>query len=338
MTSPSDGRRYSRRTASHVCAAGVIAWAGLLLAQCSPPAPKKLETETAATPPAQRANSALADRLTRLCWVAYSPTNFDPTAKPVRWPSEEDVSEDLRVLRGAGFNGLVTYGSNYPGRGEPGRALDVAGLAESAGFEGVIVGVWNPCDEGELSAAERAGSHQAVVGYCVGNEGLDVRYNLKTLTSAMERLRRTTGRPVSTSEEAGDYTENSPLWGIADWTFPNAHPYFAELRDAREAAQWTESIFRTLRPVSDKPLIFKEVGLPSGGDRGLDEARQSRYYQLLRQTEVTYVVFEAFDAPWKHLHPPRPDGTYPRPDPEPHWGVFTSTRKPKAAAADICRR
>jgi exo-beta-1,3-glucanase (GH17 family) len=293
---------------------------------------------TAATQTTPNAALALAERLTRLCWVAYSPTNFDPTASPVRWPSEEDVREDLRVLRGTGFNGLVTYGSKYPGPGQPGRALDVAGLAQLAGFEGVIVGVWDPSDGSELSAAEQAASHSAVVGYCVGNEGLNVRYDLKTLTSAMERLRRATGRPVSTSEEVSDYAENSPLWGVADWTFPNVHPYFANLRDPLEAARWTESVFRTLRPVSDKPLIFKEVGLPSGGDRGLDESRQALYYQLLRKTEVTYVVFEAFDAPWKHLHPPRPDGTRPPPDPEPHWGVFTGDREPKAAAADICRR
>lgn len=287
-----------------------------------------------ATQPAPEVPPAPADQLKRLCWVAYSPTNFDPTTSPVRWPSEEDVREDLRVLRSASFNGLVTYGSNYPGPGGPGRTLDIVGLTQSAGFEGMIVGVWNPGDENELKAAEQAGPHSVVVGYCVGNEGLGVRYDLKTLTSAMERLRRATNKPVSTSEEVGDYAQNSPLWGIADWTFPNAHPYFANLRDPREAAQWTESIFRTLRAVSDKPLIFKEVGLPSAGDPGLDESRQARYYQLLRESEVAYVVFEAFDAPWKHLRPPSRNGA----DPEPHWGVFTSTRQPKAAAADICRR
>jgi len=286
--------------------------------------------------PPQSAGQNLADMLSRLCWIAYSPTHFDPTTSPIQWPSEEDVREDLFVLRSAGFNGLVTYGSNYASRDAPDQVLDIPRLAQEAGFEGMIVGVWDPTGENELRAAEQAGLYPVVVGYCVGNEGLDVRYDLDTLVSAMNRLRRTTGKPVATTEEVQDYYENSPLWTISDWIFPNTHPYFSGYRDPPEAVAWTERVFETLASVSDKPLIFKEVGLPSGGDTDLSEARQAQYYQLLRGTNVTYVVFEAFDAPWKHLGQPGPDGTYPLPDPEPHWGVFTRDRMPKKAVADIC--
>lgn len=286
--------------------------------------------------PLRSVGQNMADMLSRLCWIAYSPTHFDPTTSPIQWPSEENVREDLFVLRSAGFNGLVTYGSNYTSRDTPDQMLDIPRLAQEAGFEGMIVGVWDPTDENELQAAEQAGLYPIVVGYSVGNEGLDVRYNLDTLASAMDRLRQTTGKPASTTEQVHDYYENSPLWTISDWIFPNAHPYFAEYRDPQEAVEWTERIFETLALGSDKPLIFKEVGLPSGGDTGVNEARQAQYYQLLRETDVIYVVFEAFDAPWKHLTQPRPDGTYPLPDPEPHWGVFTSDRIPKEAAANIC--
>jgi len=286
--------------------------------------------------PHQSAGQNLADLFTRLCWIAYSPTHFDPTTTPVQWPSEKDVREDLFVLRSAGFNGLLTYGSSYASRDASGQMLDIPKLAQEAGFEGMIVGVWDPTDENELQAAEQASLYPIVAGYCVGNEGLDVRYDLETLVSAMHRLRRTTGKPVSTTEEVHDYYENSPLWAISDWIFPNAHPYFSGHRDPREAVEWTEAVFETLDSVSDKPLIFKEVGLPSGGDTDLSEANQAQYYQLLRETDVTYVVFEAFDAPWKHLGQPKPDGTYPWPDPEPHWGIFTSDRMPKEAATSIC--
>jgi len=315
----------------------IIALVGSVLAKYLLTTSSQHMTNAVARQSSQSAKPNWADQLTRLCWIAYSPTNFDPTTNPPRWPSEQDVREDLRVLRSAGFNGLVTYGSNYRQQSAPDRMLDIPRLAQAAEFSGMIVGVWNPTDEDELRAAEQAGQYSVVVGYCVGNEGLDVRYDLKKLTAAMDRLRQKTGKPVTTTEEAGDYYENSPLWKIADWTFPNVHPYFANRRDPQEAAQWTASIFKTLRAVSDKPLIFKEVGLPSGGDVGLDEARQARYYELLRQTNVIYVVFEAFDAPWKHLGRPKPDGAPPWPDPEPHWGVFSSERKPKAAATNSCR-
>jgi exo-beta-1,3-glucanase (GH17 family) len=283
----------------------------------------------------QNTEQHLDNLFTRLCWVAYSPTHFDPTTTPIQCPSEDDVREDLRVLRSAGFNGLVTYGSNYADPDRPDQILDIPGLAQEAGFEGMIVGVWNPANEDELQAAEEAGHYPVVVGYSVGNEGLRVRYDLETLVSAIERLRQTTGKPVSTTEEVNDYHEDSPLWTLSDWIFPNVHPYFAGRRDPREAVEWTERIFESLDSVSDKPLIFKEVGLPSDGDQELSESRQARYYQLLRETSVTYVVFEAFDAPWKHLGSPGPDGTY-WPDPEPHWGIFASDRTPKEAAANIC--
>ena len=289
-----------------------------------------------ATQPPQNTNQDLGGLLTGLCWVAYSPTHFDPTTTRTQWPSEEDVREDLRVLRSAGFNGLVTYGSNYADQDAPDQMLDIPRLAQEAGFEGMIVGVWDPTDENELQAAEQTSHYPVVVGYSVGNEGLDVHYNLETLVSAMDRLRRNTGKPVSTTEEAHDYYEDSPLWSMSDWIFPNVHPYFAGYRDPEEAVEWTEKIFETLDLVSNKPLIFKEVGLPSGGDLNLDESRQAQYYQLLRETSVTYVVFEAFDAPWKHLGRQNPDGTYSWPDPEPHWGIFTSARVPKEAAINIC--
>lgn len=286
---------------------------------------------TSPTPPQH-----LPDLLTPLCWIAYSPTHFDPTTTPVQWPTENDVREDLRVLRSAGFTGLVTYASNYANRDAPGQMLDIPRLAQEAGFEGMISGVWDPTDENELQTAQQASLYPIVVGYSVGNEGLDDRYKLDTLVAAMDRLRRTTGKPATTTEQVGDYYENSPLWSIADWIFPNAHPYFSGYRDPQEAVAWTERVFKTLDSVSDKPLIFKEVGLPSGGDANLSEAHQAQYYQLLRETAVTLVVFEAFDAPWKHLGHPNPDGTYSLPDPEPHWGIFNYDRSPKLAAVSIC--
>jgi exo-beta-1,3-glucanase (GH17 family) len=296
----------------------------------------QFEGERGTAPSSRGTSHHLAEMFTRLCWVSYFPTDFDPTTTPPQWPSEASVREDLRVLHSAGFNGLVTYSSNYANRDAPDEALDIPALAQESGFEGMIVGVWNPTDEQELRVAEQSAQHPIVVGYCVGNEGLDERYDLETLVSAMERLRRATGKPVSTTEQVHDYYENSPLWKISDWIFPNAHPYFSGYRDPQEAVAWTRQVFEALDSVSDKPLVFKEVGLPSGGDTDLSEARQAQYYRLMKETDVVYVVFEAFDAPWKHLGQPDPDGTYPLPDPEPHWGIFTSDRTPKEAAIGIC--
>lgn len=279
----------------------------------------------------------LNDLLTRFCWVAYSPTYFDPTTNPVRWPTEQSIRKDLQVLHDAGFNGLVTYGSIYMNGDSSDEVLDIPKLAQKAGFEGMIIGVWDPTDENEIKTAETMGQDSSiVVGYSVGNEGLDIRYDLGTLTSAMNKLRNSTGKPVTTTEQVSDYYENSPLWEISDWIFPNTHPYFSRYSDPDEAVQWTVKVFNNLDPVSEKTLIFKEVGLPTDGDLDVSESQQAKYYRLLQKTNVIFVVFEAFDAPWKHIGAKNPDGSYPWPDPEPHWGVFKSDRTPKEAVKNIC--
>ena len=214
--------------------------------------------------------------------------------------------------------------------------LNIPSIAQTAGFSGVIVGIWNPADDLELTNAEVVEDNPIVMGYSIGNEGLYERYTLDILTAAMQRVRKKTGKPVSTTEQINDYYENSPLWQISDWIFPNAHPYFARIRDPKEAAQWTELVYHNLEHVSKKPIIFKEIGLPTAGDAGLDEINQAEYYRLMLASPVKFVVFEAFDAPWKHLNPPDVNGNYPLPDPEPHWGIFTSNRTPKLAVKGIC--
>ena len=298
-----------------------------------------VSTEIPVTPspaPTRTAPALRGDLLTHLCWVAYSPTHFDPTQSPIRYPSEEDVRLDLQVLHNAGFTGLVTYSANYENSGLPGQMIDIPKLAQAAGFDGMIMGVWDPTNALEMKTAEMAGQSPIIIGYSVGNEGLDVRYDLNTLVTAMEALRSATNKPVTTTEQVDDYYRSSPLWKISDWIFPNAHPYFSNIRDPRDAVAWTEKYFQTFSGFSDKIVLFKEVGLPSGGDVGLSESNQASYYQLLRKTAVNYVVFEAFDAPWKHLGQPDQNGNYAWPDPEPHWGIFTSNRTAKPAATGIC--
>ena len=71
---------------------------------------------------------SLANSLARLCWIAYSPTHFDPTTNPVQWSAEDDVREDLRVLHDAGFNGLVTYSSNYMLKDAPDQVFNMPRL------------------------------------------------------------------------------------------------------------------------------------------------------------------------------------------------------------------
>ena len=255
--------------------------------------------------------------MTQIVWVGYFPPSADPNQGLEATP--DAIRADLRVLRQAGFTGLVTYGAT----GVVGQALPA--IATEEGFQGLIIGVWNPLDEQELKIAETASAFPIILGFCVGNEGLYKRYQLTELTAAMQRLRQTTGKPVTTTEELGDYAD-AEFRLIGDWLFPNVHPYFYNILNPENAVRWTTGAFEHLSEKSDKLIIFKEVGLPTAGDTEgkLSEANQQTYYVKLAATKVHFVYFEAFDQPWKTNLPI-----------EPYWGIFRSNRSPKALALHL---
>jgi exo-beta-1,3-glucanase (GH17 family) len=220
------------------------------------------------------------------------------------------------VLRQSGFNGLVTYGADQP----------IPRLAQEMGFQGMILGVWDPTSTEEMNLAKEAAQYNVVIGYVVGNEGLDVRYDYDTLRSAINELKQATGKPVSTTEQVEDYADTG-LIELGDWVFPNVHPYWHGVTDSQLAVDWTVERFQELTERTDKPVVFKEVGLPSRGDSRVNETNQMAYYRLLRETSVVFIWWEAFDQPWKQWAPV-----------EPYWGLFHSNRSPKEVTQYVCNR
>lgn len=255
---------------------------------------------------------AFQSALRSLCWVAYAPTNFDPNQGV--FPSQDSLRQDLLVLKQAGFTGLVTYGADQP----------IAQVAEEVGFKGMLLGVWEPKSVEEMRQAQAAAQSDLVIGYVVGNEGLGVHYDYATLEAAMDQLRRATGKPVATTEQIEDYAD-ARLRDLGDWLFPNVHPYWHGYTEPVSAVNWTVKQFEALERETQKPIMFKEVGLPTGGDDQMSEANQVAYYRLLNDTPVVYVRFEAFDQPWKNWAPV-----------EPYWGLFHSDRSPKQVVPYAC--
>ncbi|MCX6621791.1 MAG: hypothetical protein NTY38_12095 [Acidobacteria bacterium] len=262
-------------------------------------------------------HDALRTRLMSTVWVAYAPTNFNPDRNPPILPSEESIRADMETLRGAGFDGLVTYGADVPA---------VPRIAEEAGFRSILLGVWSPGDREEMRRTKEAAHSARVIGVIVGNEGLTFRrYDLTRLHEAMEEMRRDTGKPVSTTEIIEAYFTKPEIVEWSDFLAVNAHPYFHAIRDPGAAAEWTAKAFRNLaRRYPTKPLMFKEVGLPTEAE-GLDEKKQFAYYDALLKTEVKFVFFEAYDALFK-------SGSV-----EQSWGLFRADRTPKPAAALVRR-
>lgn len=256
--------------------------------------------------------SPLDTLLLSRCWVAYSPTNYNPETGVE--PSEESLRADLQQLHNAGFDGLVTYGAN-------GR---IPQLAEAAGFQGMLFGVWDPNNAAEMALAKEAAKEHIVSGFVIGNEGLDVRYTFEELKNAIAEIKEASGKPVTTTEEMGDYGQKAVM-ELGDWVFPNVHPYFANQKEASDAVHWTMQQFEIFRANTTKPVLFKEVGLPTSGDLEMNETKQADYYCQLRQTSVKFVWFEAYDQAWKRSLPI-----------EPHWGLFSKDRIPKEAIRRQC--
>ena len=269
----------------------------------------------------------------RYCWITYTPSTFDPTVTPRYWPSRAEVEADLQSLRAAGIQGLVTYRADYVDRDQPQSLIPLPELAADLGFEGLILGIWDPLSESEWNAVGVMQHHPLVRGFVVGNEGLGKRYDWHTLETAIVGLRNRSGKPVTTSEELPDYIANDRLRQLGDWVFPNAHPYFAEAKEPLAAVEWTDRWFHRLDLLTTLPVVFKEVGLPTDGDPAVSETAQADYYQALADRSVAFVFFTAFDLPWKRsTGQARASLGH---NPEPHWGLFKSDRSPKQAAKHL---
>jgi exo-beta-1,3-glucanase (GH17 family) len=263
-------------------------------------------------------------KLSTLRWICYAPTGWDP--KKGVFPSEESIREDLKVLRPY-FNGVILYSSKS-------RWEDIPRIAHEEDMLGCIGGVWSPTDDDEIAAAKRLCAERMVDALCVGNEGLDGKYKWNQLEAALESL-RSKGLPITTSEQIDDYGDSR--FDRFDWFFPIAHPIWNGVEDPNAAAEWTLQRATALRKrYQTKPILFKETGFPTAGGESYSPEAQSQFFQaILQRSEsipVPFAFFEAFDQEAKRETTKPGDASQ---DVGPHWGLFSSTRKPKSVIDSI---
>jgi exo-beta-1,3-glucanase (GH17 family) len=316
---PTSDKNYERyqtavRVKGKIASLFVVLMVVISLAGCGvPPAPAA--NSSVLLTPTQPANSlpnGWIEKVSTIVWVDYAPSSSYSNSGPV---TTDEIMADLALLRDAGFNGLVTYGAE----GIVGSELPA--LAQEAGFKGVIMGIWDPNSQEEYDTAVQAAQNDIVLGYCIGNEGLNEpsRYDMTQLSASIQKLREATGKPVTTTEEIDNYYDDD-LLQLGDWLFPNAHPYYHNQIKADAAVRWTKGVYNDLKGRTDRFILLKEVGLPTAGDSHgkLSEESQKQYYIELARTDVNFVYFEAFDQPLRTSLPI-----------ESHWGIFNADRTPK---------
>ena len=248
--------------------------------------------------------------------IAYQPRNFSPGAE-LDVTGKRQVFDELQLLHQNGFRSLVTYSA----KGVLGMVPE---LARIAGFNGtVILGVWDILSEEEWANA--LAQQPFVNGYCLGNEGLGVRYTTAELEQKMIALRNATGLPVTTTEPIDSYLQGPyQEWLLAhsDWLFPLATPFWAAQYDPKHAVGWIVARYDFLVTATGREVVLKEAGLPTAVSHGQNENAQVAFFEALESTGVPFFYFEAFDQPWKH-------DVLGESEFEAHWGLYDSQGQPK---------
>jgi exo-beta-1,3-glucanase (GH17 family) len=127
------------------------------------------------------------------------------------------------------------------------------------------------------------------------------------------------------------------LVGELDFISLHTYPVW-EYKQIHEALAYTkENVESVARLYPDKPLVITEAGWATNSNgRGIQPEHSSQelqavYYRDLmdwtRETGILCFVFEAFDEPWKGSPDPM--------EPEKHWGLFTTDRRPKLVMQDV---
>lgn len=261
-------------------------------------------------------------------FIAYTPRTFAITGGRIRPATARGIRDDLALLRPS-FNGLITYSAT--------SGLEVIPkIARELGFRAVILGIWDPLSEIEINnVVQAARQYPGLIGaVIIGNEGLYTRrYQPRDVEKARRRIKKELPHlPVTTSEPFFLYFEKETgefLNGF-DLLMPNVHPVFEKWFTPNAPSPGVDMVIEVaakFQAASNKPLLIKETGLPSGpGDKGFDPERQARFWSELYHRfpfspRQSLACFEAFDAPWK---PAEIAATLPGDhSSESFWGFFT---------------
>ncbi|HEX3808077.1 MAG TPA: hypothetical protein VHW02_00120 [Rhizomicrobium sp.] len=267
-------------------------------------------------------------------FIAYQPTALKAINGKLMHASDDSIRVDLSVLR-PWFDSLITYGVLA-------GAEHIADVAASLKFRSVIIGVWDPSNEVEISNAIAVWKRnpKIVSGLSLGNEIIfGKRGTWAELALALKQTRaRAPGLPLTISEpfaEYLDHAESEAAMAQMDFMLANVHPIFEPWFKTAPPKNWADFVVKVSALLATKfcgPVLVKETGVPSGpASSGFNKKNQAAFWRALEQQfspgrDRAFAYFSAFDEPWRTSDFNPVAGPHPE---EAHWGLFSEARAPK---------
>jgi exo-beta-1,3-glucanase (GH17 family) len=257
-------------------------------------------------------------------WINYEPTNYNP--KEGVYPSEESIREDVQLLKGANFDGIVTNSSKE-------SLSRIPQIAKEEGIQYVIMGI-SSIDRKRESVKNEWDNAVQMKEYVDGYAFLQhSNYTLDSLVSSMDYLRTITRRPVTISEFTSAYDDS--LLHVGDWIMPrftsSGNLSYHLPDDAIDEVMLSQL---TLQVRTDKPVFIDHAAYCSQFGAAQNIQRfQADYlyglflrYNLMSEQKGGFICYEAFDQPWKNNGITIPE------DCSWYEGIFSKDREPKLAA------
>jgi exo-beta-1,3-glucanase (GH17 family)/cellulose synthase/poly-beta-1,6-N-acetylglucosamine synthase-like glycosyltransferase len=257
--------------------------------------------------------------------LGFSPFHRGESAEGDRWPSNEEISADLRLV--AEVTGRIrTYTVQ-------GNFSLIPHLAAHLPLK-LTLGAWLDQREAAnhtelvrlISATQGARNVERVL---VGNEVL-LRHDLTPaqLIAELQFVRKAVRVPVSTAEPWHVWLAHRELAANVDFITIHLLPYWEGLPVDDALRFVLDKLDAVHQAFPDKPILIGEVGWPSSGveigsavaSRVNQAAFLRRFMQEAERRHLDYFTMEAFDQPWKTSFEGRAAG---------YWGVMDLDRVAK---------
>jgi exo-beta-1,3-glucanase (GH17 family) len=271
-------------------------------------------------------------------------------------PTREQVLEDLRILSGAGFSLIRTYGTGQhardvleliAGHDLPIQVLQGIWLSAELSNHGGCAWLTEPIPEEVLEANRAVNEEEVARGIALANEFADVIVAVNVGNEALvdwndhmmpvgrviafvRQVREAIAQPVTVAENYVWWiNDGADLAAELDFIGVHSYPVWEEKTIDEGLAYTIENVEAVRAALPHSRIAVLEAGWATtatefGGRAG--EVQQQRYYTELRdwasRTNTTVFWFEAFDEPWKG-DPGNPLGA------EKHWGLWFEDRTPK---------